>query len=313
MTRTLEGLASGRVIVADGGTGALITSAVPRLRCPEEANLKAPEAVVGVHLGFIQAGAELIETNTFGANRRKLTAQLLEDRLTEIVESGVKLAREAREVSGKDVLVAGAIGPLGDRDEPTDPGEAYAVFHEQARLLEGRGVDLFMVETFFDLGKLEQAIAAVRAVSPLPIVAQLTFDEDAQTLAGVRAADALQRLLPLDLAAIGANCGLGPQATLSALAQMAEHCNGTPLSAQPNVGLPSRTGGRLVYPNATPDYFAEFAAQARHLGARIIGGCCGTTPAQIAAIRASVEAEREPRIPLIVQSGSRPANAHARR
>ena len=114
MTRTLEGLASGRVIVADGGTGALITSAVPRLRCPEEANLKAPEAVVGVHLGFIQAGAELIETNTFGANRRKLTAQLLEDRLTEIVESGVKLAREAREVSGKDVLVAGAIGPASE-------------------------------------------------------------------------------------------------------------------------------------------------------------------------------------------------------
>jgi methionine synthase / methylenetetrahydrofolate reductase(NADPH) len=300
MTRALERLESGRVLVADGGTGALIASAVPRLRCPEEANLQAPEAVVGVHLGFIQAGAELIETNTFGANRRKLSAQLLDDRLTEIVEGGVKLAREARDVSGKDVLVAGAIGPLGDLDEPTDPDEAYSVFHEQARLLEGRGVDLFMVETFFDLGELEQAIAAVRAVSPLPIVAQLTFDEDAQTLAGVRAAEALERLRSLDVAAIGANCGLGPQATLSALARMAEHANGTPLSAQPNVGLPSRVGGRLVYPNATPDYFAEFAAQARQLGARIIGGCCGTTPAQIAAIRAAVDAEREPRIPLII-------------
>ena len=171
-----------------------------------------------------------------------------------------------------------------------------------------------MVETFFDLGELKQAIAAVRAVSPLPIVAQLTFDEDAQTLAGVRAADALQRLLPLDLAAIGANCGLGPQATLSALAQMAEHCNGTPLSAQPNVGLPSRTGGRLVYPNATPDYFAEFAAQARHLGARIIGGCCGTTPAQIAAIRASVGSRTRAAHPANrCRAGARPANAHARR
>ena len=294
MTRALELLASGGVLVADGGTGALITSAVPRLRCPEEANLKAPEAVVGVHLGFIQAGAQLIETNTFGANSRKLSAKLLDDRLSEIVEGGVKLAREARDVSGKDVLIAGAIGPLGNLDEPTDPGEAYAVFHEQARLLEGRDVDLFMVETFFDLGELEGAIAAVSAVSSLPIVAQLTFDEDAQTLAGVRASEALERLRSLDLAAIGANCGLGPQATLSALAQMTQHANGTPLSAQPNVGLPSRSGGRLVYPNATPNYFAEFAAQARHLGARIIGGCCGTTPSQIAAICTAVEAEREP-------------------
>ena len=295
MTRVLERLTNGRVLVADGGTGAMISSAVPRLRCPEEANVKAREAVLAVHLGFIQAGAELIETNTFGANRRKLSAQFLEDQLTEIVEEGVKLAREAREISGKEVLLAGAIGPLGDLDEPTDPEEARAVFFEQARLLEGRGVDLFMVETFFDLVELEQAIAAVRSASALPIVAQLTFDEDAQTLAGVRAGDALERLRALDVAAIGANCGLGPQATLSALGQMAENASGTPLSAQPNVGLPSRSGGRLIYPNATPDYFAEFAAQARHLGARIIGGCCGTTPAQIAAIRAAVEGEREPR------------------
>jgi methionine synthase I (cobalamin-dependent)/5,10-methylenetetrahydrofolate reductase len=295
MTRVLERLANGRVLVADGGTGAMISSAVPRLRCPEEANVKAREAVLAVHLGFIQAGAELIETNTFGANRRKLSAQFLEHQLTEIVEEGVKLAREAREVSGKEVLLAGAIGPLGDLDEPTDPEEAHAVFYEQARLLEGRGVDLFMVETFFDLVELEQAIAAVRSASTLPIVAQLTFDEDAQTLAGVRAGEALERLRALDVAAIGANCGLGPQATLSALGRMAEHASGTPLSAQPNVGLPSRSGGRLIYPNATPDYFAEFAAQARHLGARIIGGCCGTTPAQIAAIRAAVEGEREPR------------------
>jgi methionine synthase / methylenetetrahydrofolate reductase(NADPH) len=295
MTRVLERLTNGRVLVADGGTGAMISSAVPRLRCPEEANVKAREAVLAVHLGFIQAGAELIETNTFGANRRKLSAQFLEDQLTEIVEEGVKLAREAREISGKEVLVAGAIGPLGDLDEPTDPEEARLVFYEQARLLEGRGVDLFMVETFFDLVELEQAIDAVRSASTLPIVAQLTFDEDAQTLAGVRAGEALERLRALDVAAIGANCGLGPQATLSALGQMAEHGSGTPLSAQPNVGLPSRSGGRLIYPNATPDYFAEFAAQARHLGARIIGGCCGTTPAQIAAIRAAVEGEREPR------------------
>jgi methionine synthase I (cobalamin-dependent)/5,10-methylenetetrahydrofolate reductase len=300
VSRALERLAEERVIVADGGTGALLTAAVPRLRAPEEANLKAPEAVVGVHLGFIRAGAELIETNTFGANRRKLSALLLDDQLEDIVQSGVKLAREAREVSGRPVLIAGSIGPLGDLEGSSGAENAYEVFAEQARLLEGRGVDLFMVETFFDLEELETAIAAVRDVSPLPIVAQLTFDEDAETLAGVSARDAFERLQALDVVAIGANCGVGPVAALAALSEMSGRGDGVVLTAQPNVGLPSRSGGRLIYPNATPDYFAEFAAQARNFGARIIGGCCGTTPAQIAAIQASLEEGREPRLPMFV-------------
>ena len=300
MSRFEERLGGDRILVGDGGTGALLSTAVPRLRCPEEANLKAPEAVISVHAGFIRAGAELIEANTFGANRRKLSAQFLDDRLEEIVERGVKLAREAREITGEAVLVGGSIGPLGDLEGSTGAEDAYAVFHEQARVLEGRGVDVFLVETFYDLDELETAIRAVQDVSSLPIVAQLTFDEDAQTLAGVSARDALERLLSLDVAAAGANCGLGPQAALAALSDISEQAKGFPLTAQPNVGLPARSGGRIVYPNATPDYFAEFAAQARSLGARVIGGCCGTTPAQIAAIRAAVEEEREPRVPLFV-------------
>jgi methionine synthase I (cobalamin-dependent)/5,10-methylenetetrahydrofolate reductase len=298
MSRFLERLAQGAV-VADGGTGALLSTAVPRLRCPEEANLKAPEAVIGVHVGFIRAGAELIEANTFGANRRKLSAQFLDERLEEIVERGVKLAREAREIAGVPVLVGGSIGPLGDLEHSVGADDAYEVFHEQAGFLEGRGVDLFLVETFFDLEELETAIRAVRDASSLPIVAQLTFDEDAQTLAGVTAREAIERLQQLDVAAVGANCGVGPQAALAALSEMAEHANGVPLSAQPNVGLPSRSGGRIVYPNATPDYFAEFAAQARRLGAGIVGGCCGTTPAQIAALHAAVQEGRQPRVPLV--------------
>ena len=220
MSRFEERLAEGGVVVGDGGTGALLSAAVPRLRCPEEANLKAPEAVIGVHAGFIRAGADLIETNTFGANRRKLSAQYLDDRLEEIVERGVKLAREAREVAGVPVLVGGAIGPLGDLEGTTGAEDAYAVFHEQARLLEGRGVDLFLVETFYDLDELETAIRAVQDVSSLPIVAQLTFDEDGQTLAGVQARDAVVRLQELGVAAAGANCGLGPQAALAALGEM---------------------------------------------------------------------------------------------
>jgi methionine synthase / methylenetetrahydrofolate reductase(NADPH) len=308
MSRALERLAEGRVVVADGGTGALVTAAVPRVRCPEEANLKAPDAVVDVHLGFIRAGAELIEANTFGANRRKLSAQFLDDRLEEIVETGVKLAREARDVSGKPVLVAGSIGPLGDLAGEGGE-EAFDVFAEQARVLEGRGVDLFMVETFFELEELDTAIEAVRSVSSLPVVAQLTFDADAETLAGVTAREAAERLNGLGVAAVGANCGLGPQAALAALAEMAAAVDGLPLSAQPNVGLPSRRGGALVYPNATADYFAEFAAQARNLGAVIIGGCCGTTPAQIAAISAAVEEEREPRVPFAAVERELPAPA----
>ena len=299
MSRFLERLQEGPVVVADGGTGALLSARVPRLRAPEEANLRAPEAVIGVHTAFIAAGAELIEANTFGANRRKLSGLLLDDQLEEIVEAGVKLAREAREVSGRQVFVAGSIGPLGELDGTHGGEDAYEVFFEQARLLEGRGVDLFMVETFFDLEELETAVAAVRGTSSLPIVAQLTFDEDAETLAGVAAGEAAERLRSAGVVAIGANCGLGPGAALAALAEMSEAANGLPLSAQPNVGLPARHGGRIVYPNATPDYFAEFTAQASNLGARIVGGCCGTGPAQIAAIRSAVEEHREPRVAFV--------------
>src|SRR6266536_765199 len=208
-SRFEQRLATGPVVVGDGGMGVLVTSAVPRLRTPEEANLRAPESVVTLHTSFIRAGADLIETNTFGANRRKLAQHYLEDEFERINASGVKLAREAREVSGRDVFVAGSIGP--------DPEQLYA---DQARVLEGRGADLFMVETFFDLDDLEAAIGAIRAVSALPIVALMTFAGERQTLAGVSAREAADRLRGLDVAAIGANHGAGPAAALSALADM---------------------------------------------------------------------------------------------
>jgi homocysteine S-methyltransferase len=288
-------LASGPVIVGDGGMGVLITSAVPRLRCPEEANLKAPESVVTLHTSFIRAGADLIETNTFGANRRKLAGLYLEDELERINSAGVKLAREAREVSGRDVFIAGSIGPLGDLAVP--PDQRAEIFAEQAAILDGRGVDLFMIETFYVLDELETAIEAVRSVSSLPIVATLTFDEGAETLAGVSAAKAAERLRPLDLAAIGANHGAGLHAALAALEAMGSD-GGPPLAVLPNVGLASLSGGRIIYPHATPEYFAEFAAHAQQLGARLIGGCCGTTPLEIAAIASAVEEQRAPSAPL---------------
>jgi homocysteine S-methyltransferase len=292
VNRFLSRLQEGPPIVADGGMGSLITAAVPRLRTPEEANLRAPEAVVSLHVGFINAGAELIETNSFGANRRKLAHHFLEDEFERINSTAVKLAREAREISGRDVFIAGSIGPLG---ESATTRLRHELFAEQASVLEGRGADLFMVETFFDLEELVDAIAGVRSVSSLPIVALMTFDDGAETLAGVGAREASERLSELDVAAIGANHGSGLLVALEALEQMRD---GIALAALPNIGLASLSGGRVIYPHAAPEYFAEFAAHARNLGARLIGGCCGTTPTEIAAIRAAVEERREPRAKL---------------
>ncbi|HEY8193204.1 MAG TPA: bifunctional homocysteine S-methyltransferase/methylenetetrahydrofolate reductase [Gaiellaceae bacterium] len=292
-SRFLERLANGPVVVGDGGMGALISAAVPRLRCPEEANLRAPEAVVSLHVSFINAGADLIEANSFGANRRKLAGHFLEDELENINSTAVKLARQARETTGKDVFIAGSIGPLGQAATSRVRRELFA---EQASVLEGRGADLFMIETFYDLEEVTDAVEAVRNVSSLPIVALMTFDEGAETLAGITAAEAAERLTELDVAAMGANHGAGLLAALAALDQMGS--NGKPLAALPNIGLASLAGGRVIYPHASPEYFAEFAAHARDLGARIIGGCCGTTPAEISAIRTAVEEERQARAPL---------------
>jgi methionine synthase I (cobalamin-dependent)/5,10-methylenetetrahydrofolate reductase len=303
VSRFVERLRSGPPLVADGGMGALLAGAVHGLRCPEEANLRAPESVVAVHASYIAAGAELIETNTFGANRRKLARVLLEDAFEEINSAGVRLAREAREVAGRDVFIAGSIGPLGEL-EVFDAAAHGPLYAAQAAVLEGRGVELFMVETFFDLDELVVAVEAVRGVSSLPIVALLTFDDDAEITGGVGAAAAAERLAALDLAAIGTNHGAGPTVALQALVRMRDA--GLPLAALPNIGLASLAGGRVVYPHSTPEYFAEFAVQAVELGARIVGGCCGTTPAQIEAVREAFDDGRVPTAVLEVDEPSLP-------
>jgi methionine synthase I (cobalamin-dependent)/5,10-methylenetetrahydrofolate reductase len=294
-----ERLKSGPIVVGDGGMGVLVSGAVPRLRCPEEANLRSPETVISLHVSFINAGADLVETNTFGANRRKLATHFLEEEVENINSTAVKLAREAREISGRDIFIAGSIGPLGELSD-LSPDYRRRIFTEQAAALDARGVDLFMVETFFELDELRAAIDAVREVSSLPIVAMLTFDEQGETLGGVTAKETIDALRDSGLVAVGANHGAGIQAALTALNEMHATDGEVALAAMPNIGLASLAGNRVVFPHATPEYFADFAAHARDLGARIIGGCCGTTPVEIGAIAEAVKDERTAGSPLVV-------------
>ena len=278
------------ILVADGAMGSMLHEVVGQQRCFDEVNLTHPEAVFRVHQAYIEAGAQIIETNTFGANRNKLAPLGLAEQVTRLNHQGVKLAREAREAAAREVLVAGSIGPLGIARQvyevPAD--EVAEIFREQALALEERGVDLFILETFSDLEELLSAIDAIRSFSRLPIVAEMTFSDEGTTFGGTRARDAALRLKEKDVSAIGANCTLGPQALLPILQELAT-VDDLRLSAMPNAGFPKRVGDRTVYPRSSPEYFALFAREAAALGARIVGGCCGTTPEHIRAVAEAVK------------------------
>jgi homocysteine S-methyltransferase len=273
------------ILIADGAMGSLLYEAVGPQRSVEELNSSHAEAVFRAHQAYLEAGAQLIETNTFGANRHKLSQVGLGDRVAEINHRGVKIAREAREAARHEVLIAGSIGPLGVvrqvRELPHE--QAVAIFQEQAGALEERGVDLFLLETFSDIEELESAIDAIRSFSRLPIVAELTYSEEGETVGGVRPQDAWARVKDKNVQVFGANCTIGPQSLLPVLRELAA-CGPLPLSAMPNAGFPKRVGDRTVYPRSSPEYFALFAREAAELGARIIGGCCGTTPEHIHAM-----------------------------
>ncbi|HUZ83772.1 MAG TPA: bifunctional homocysteine S-methyltransferase/methylenetetrahydrofolate reductase [Gaiellales bacterium] len=296
------------LLVGDGGMGSLVSAAVPGAHCPEEANASHPERVLALHVDFIRAGADLIQTNTYGANPVKLGVHRLEDAFAELNEAGVKIAREAREVAGRDVLIAGSIGPLGTSVEILGgaAADAAARYAEQASLLAGRGVDLLVLETFTSLEELVVAFQAARAGSGLPIVAEVTVQDDGETVTGASGGEVAETLSRLGAAAVGVNCSLGPQSALAGLRAM--RGASVPLWVRPNAGLPRYHNGRLLYPDAGEDYFEEFAAQALALGARLIGGCCGTGPAHVAAIRRAVDSGRAPRFAFAERrAGSAPA------
>jgi len=279
------------VLIADGATGSLLYEKLGPQRCVDELNATRAEEVFRVHMAYLEAGAHIIETNTFGANRNKLSAFGLEERVTEFNHRGVKIAREAREAARHEVLIAGSIGPPGafrDAREAT-PEHLRKIFREQAEALEERGVDFFVLETFGNPAELVAAVDAIRSFSQLPIVAEMTYSEEGSTFSGARPKDAWALLRERGVQVIGANCSVGPQDHLRILQDLAAVAGSFPMSAMPNVGFPQRAGDRIIYPKSSPEYFDLFAREAVLLGARILGGCCGTTPEHIRAMVHAVE------------------------
>ncbi|HEY1469346.1 MAG TPA: bifunctional homocysteine S-methyltransferase/methylenetetrahydrofolate reductase [Candidatus Acidoferrum sp.] len=279
------------ILIADGAMGSLLHETVGAVRCFDELNTTEPEAVFRVHQSYIEAGAQIIETNTFGANRFKLAPIGLGEDVQRLNSRGVKIAREARESAAREVLIAGSIGPLGIgvQARHPEPDEIIDVFHEQALALEERGVDFFILETFSYVDELMLAIDAIRGFSGLPIVAQLTYSEEGTTYGDVNPFLAATMLKDKNVQVIGANCTLGPQSLLPILRELAG-VNGVCVSGMPNAGFPKKEGDRIVYPKSSPEYFALFAREAAEAGVRILGGCCGTTPAHIRAMANQVKA-----------------------
>ncbi len=293
MAREFRELLADRVAVFDGATGTRLYELGAYLnRCFDELNLSSPSMVEEVHRGYVAAGVDVVETNTFGANRIKLGKHGLADQVEAINAAGARIAREA---VGEDRLVAGAIGPLGVRIEPWGPTsveEAAGLFAEQAAALAGGGVDLFCIETFYDLAEIEAAVAGVRRVSELPIVAQMTLEDDGTSLEGVSPEVFGARLASLPVDAVGVNCSVGPAPMLDAVERLATVVS-LPISAQPNAGKPRVVDDRNLY-LCSPEYMATYAARFIRAGARIVGGCCGTTPDHLKAIRRAVRAVSPP-------------------
>lgn len=278
------------VILFDGGVGTyLYEKGIFINTCFDELNLINPDIVSEVHRDYVNAGADVIETNTYGANRFKLAAHGLE---TKVHEVNLKGAQIAKKVAGDSVLVAGSVGPLGVQIEPLGKlsyDEAKDVFKEQIKGLLDGGVDLIILETFSLVSELVQAIRAVKELNPdIPIIAQVTINDDGNLLSGASIRSFVTGVADYQLDAIGMNCSVGPKTMLDALEQL-KPLTRLPISVQPNAGLPQNVGGRNIY-MTSPEYIAEYSKRFIQTGAAIVGGCCGTNPEHIKAIRRAVKA-----------------------
>ena len=300
--RQFSELLKEKPLLLDGAMGTVLHDrGIPIDHCFDAINMLDPDLVASIHRAYISAGADVIETNTFGANRFKLANHGLEDQVREINQRAVTLARRVITAASKPVLLAGAVGPLGVRLAPLGrvrAREAEAAFIEQiAGLIDspgpsirGIGVDMIIIETMPDLKEISVAVKGVRKLSTeIPIIANMTFTRDDRTLLGVTAADAASRLAELDVDAIGINCSSGPVQVLRLIAMYKQVVGDLPLVAVPNAGWPQQEeGGRVLYP-ATPDYFARFAHAYLEAGACAVGGCCGTTAEHISAMRKALD------------------------
>jgi len=302
----------GRVLVCDGAMGTMLYSkGVFISRSFDELNLSNPKLVREVHLDYVKAGADILETNTFGGNRTKLMSHGLAEQTREINVRGARIAREAAGVaSDRSVFVGGALGPLGIRIEPwgkTSIEEARVIFREQAQALLDGGVDLFVLETFFDLNEVQAAILAVRDVSDKALVVQMSVEEDGNSLEGTPPEVFAKRIEDWGADVIGLNCSVGPQTMLDTIERLA-NVTSKKLSVQPNAGKPRNIEGRNIY-LCSPEYMASYAKRFVQYGVRIVGGCCGTTPQHIKAIRAAIQGNgfqdsRAPKLPAAVESVS---------
>jgi methionine synthase I (cobalamin-dependent)/5,10-methylenetetrahydrofolate reductase len=292
-----------RVLVCDGAMGTMLyAKGVFINQCFDALNLTAPGRVAEVHGEYVRAGADVLETNTFGANRIKLRGFGLADRLRDINAEGARLAKSA---AGTHAYVAGAIGPLGIRIEPwgrTGKDEAEAYFREQAEGLLAGGVDLFVLETFRDVTELKAAIAAIRSICALPVVAQMTIEEDGNSLDGTPP-EQFTPELESHADVVGVNCSIGPAPMLETIERMAAVSRAR-LSAQPNAGRPREVDGRNIY-LSSPEYMASYARRFMSRSVRLVGGCCGTTPEHIRQIKMAVKAS----IPEALKSAKGPGVA----
>ncbi len=280
-------LTSGKPILLDGAMGTMLMAAgLESGDSPEEWNVLHPERVQAIHQAYIEAGSQIFLTNSFGGSSFRLANHGLADRTIELNRAAAEVARQVADGAGREILVAGSIGPSGQLFHPmgnlTFEAAAQA-FREQASGLAEGGVDLFWIETMSDLDEVKAAVAGIREISDLPITATMSFDTHGHTMMGVSPARATSELSKLGLAALGANCGTGSDELIEAIRAMRAENNEVVLIAKANAGIPQVVGSDVVY-NGSPQVMAAYAREVFQAGAQLIGGCCGNTPAHIQAM-----------------------------
>ncbi len=287
-----ELLSQSEVILADGAMGTMLFSlGLEQGGSPELWNVEQPDRVASVHRGYLEAGAQMILTNTFGGNRFRLGMHNLQDRATELNHAGVVLARRVVAEVGSGALIVGDIGPSGELLEPFGNliyADAVSGFAEQAQALIGGGADVIWIETISALEELRAAIEGVKTISTqIPVVATMTFDTHGRTMMGVAPEEAVKALEELEVVAVGGNCGNGPEEILDVIKKMHDVAPEAVLVAKSNAGIPKWVNGKTVY-DAGPDEMARYAVQAAEAGARIIGACCGSTPAHLTKMKSAL-------------------------